>query len=173
MAAKQSVRWLVLGVALTALAGCDAVNDRLDKFGKLTGDVIKQISGESEEVDPLTSAPLEARALFGTVQTAVALPEQSLDELLQTQSFFAVGSVIAMPKEEMTEPVVEPESFDLVAADPGTPHSAEADALNSSDAAPPESAASPAGPPVTEAAPKPLLAEPVPAPAPAPAPDTK
>jgi serine protease len=172
MAGKQSVRWLVFGVALSALAACDAVNDRLDKFGKLTSDVIKQISGESTEVDPLTSAPLEARALFGTVQPAVALPEQSLDELLQTQSFFAVGSVIAMPKEEITEPVVEPDSFDLAAADPAAPHNPDAEALNSSDSTPSESAAAPAGPPVTEEAPKPLLAEPIPAPAPAPAPET-
>jgi serine protease len=178
MAAKQSVRWLVLGAALTALAACDAINDRMDQFGKLTGDVIKQINGDLDEAeDPLTSAPLEARALFGTVQTAVALPEQSLDELLQTQSFFAIGSVIAMPKEEMTEPVVEPESFDLAAADPATPETAQdaASELNSSDAPKPESAEAPAGPPVTEAAPKPLLAEPVPAPAPTtpPAADTK
>jgi hypothetical protein len=35
----------------------------------------------------------------------------SLDEMLQTQSFFAIGSVIAMPKAQMTEPVLEPEIF--------------------------------------------------------------
>ena len=65
MAAKRSVNWLVVGVAISALAACDQVNDRLDKFGKLTSDVLNQInSGEAAaEPDPLTSAPLEARAL--------------------------------------------------------------------------------------------------------------
>ncbi len=158
MAAKRSVNWLVVGVAVSALAACDQVNDRLDKFGKLTSDVLNQInSGEAaSEPDPLTSAPLEARALFGVLQAPVALPEQSLEEMLQTQSFFAVGSIIAMPKEQMVEPVVEPESFDLAAADPAapeTPQDTAAAALNTADAPMPESAEAAAGPPVTESAP--------------------
>jgi hypothetical protein len=33
--------------------------------------------------------------------------------MLQTQSFFAIGSVIAMPKAQFTEPVLEPETFAL------------------------------------------------------------
>jgi len=179
MAAKQSVRWLVVGAALCALVACDQVNDRLDKFGKLTDDVLKQINGgEEEAADPLTSAPLEARALYGTMQAPIALPEQSLEEMLQTQSFFAVGSVIAMPKEQIVEPVVEPESFDLAAADPAapeTPQDSAAAAQNTADAPLPESAEAPAGPPVTESAPpSAALAAPpaatAPAPAPAPAP---
>jgi serine protease len=75
--------------------------------------------------------------------------------MIQTQSFFAVGSVIAMPKAEIAEPVVEPEEFDLVAADPSLPHDPAADALNTNDAPEPESAEAPAGPPVIEAAPPP------------------
>jgi serine protease len=175
MAAKRSVRWLVVGVALSAFAACDQVNDRLDRFGKLTNDVMDQINngGEAAE-DPLLAAPLEARALYGSVQPAVALPEQTLEEMLQTQSFFAVGSIIAMPKEEMVEPVVEPESFDLAAADPTTPETAQdtASELNSSDAPKPESAEAPAGPPVTESAPPSTTAPAAPPPpTAAPAPD--
>ena len=165
MAAKQSVRWLVVGVALSAIGACDQIKDRLDKFGKLTNDVVNQVSNGETAGDPLTSASLEARALYGTVQPAVALSEPSLEELLQTQSFFAVGSVIAMPKEQMVEPVVEPETFNLAAADPATPE-APAVALNTADSPKPESAEAPAGPPVTEEAP-PSTAVAAPAPPPA------
>src|SRR6185295_16338569 len=127
MAAQQKLHWLVVGAMLTALGACDAVKDRVDKFGKLTDDVLKQVSGdEPAAVDPLTSAPIEARALFGVQQAPVDYQPGSLDDLLQTQSYFAVGSVIAMPKAQITEPVVEPETFDLAAADPAAPHDAAA-----------------------------------------------
>lgn len=42
------------------------------------------------------------------MQAPVELPPVSLEEMLQTQSFFAVGSVIAIPKEQIIEPVLEP-----------------------------------------------------------------
>ncbi|MDP3737241.1 MAG: S8 family peptidase [Hyphomonadaceae bacterium] len=158
MAAKRIMQVLVAGAALAALVGCDAINDRAKQFGELADDVMKQISGEEEAGDPLTEAPLEARALFGVMQAPVELAPITLEEQLQTQSFFAVGSVIAMPKEQMVEPVVEPESFDLAAA--AAPETeadaaaAAAEGLNSSDAPPPESSNVAAGPPVTESAPQ-------------------
>lgn len=156
-ASKRIMQMLVAGAALAALAGCDAINERAKQFGELTDDVMRQISGEEEVAgDPLAEAPLEARALFGVMQAPIELQPISLDEQLQTQSFFAVGSVIAMPKEQMVEPVVEPETFDLAAADPATPSTAAdaaVEALNTSDTALPESAAAAAGPPVTESAP--------------------
>src|SRR6185436_4591688 len=160
MAVRQKTRWLVVGALLTALGACDAVQDRANKFGKLTDDVLKQINGEEPTApDPLTTASLEARALFGVMQAPVEIKPASLDELLQTQSYFAVGSVIAMPKAEMVEPVVEPETFDLAAADPAKPETpAEAavtEALNTDDAPKSESAEAPSGRPLTEAAPPP------------------
>lgn len=156
MAAQRKIRWLVVGAMLAALGACDAVKDRWDKFGKLSGDVLKQVNGEEPPPpDPLASAPVEARALFGVQQAPVEYQPVSLDELLQTQSFFAVGSVIAMPKTQMVEPVVEPETFDLAKADPAAPKDEEAKALNTSDAPKPESAEAKAGPPVVEAAPQP------------------
>jgi serine protease len=157
MAAKRIARWLVVGVALAALAGCDQVQDRLNKFGKLTDEVLKQVSGadgggDSAPVDLLAAAPLEARALFGKMQAVVDVTPVNIEEALQTQSFYAVGSVIAMPKEQVVVPVVEPESFDLSAADPSKPDTAaDAAAVNSAQAPPPESADKPAGAPVTEA----------------------
>jgi serine protease len=160
MASRHIMRWLVLGAAVAALGACDDVQGRLDQFGKLTGDVMKQIGGgggsAAPEADLLTTASVENRALFGVMQAPVELPAVSLDELLQTQSFFAVGSVIAMPKTEMLEPVVEPEEFDLAAASPAAPETPQDDAaLNTSDTPPPESAEAPAGRPVVEAAPPP------------------
>ncbi len=159
MAAKRYATWLAMGAALVTLSACDGAQGRLDEFAKLTGDVLKQISGgqietaAAPEVDLLESAPVEARALFGVTQAAVELPPVSLEELLQTQSFFAVGSVIAMPKVQMVEPVLEPETFDLAAAQPTSPETAAeaASTLNTESAPLPESAAAPAGPPVAEA----------------------
>ena len=92
------------------------------------------------------------------MQAPVELTPVSLDEMLQTQSFFAVGSVIAMPKVQINEPVVEPETFDLAAADPATPETAHdaASTLNTADAPPPKSAEIAAGAPVVEATPEPL-----------------
>lgn len=167
MAGRRFGRWLIVVAAASLFGACDAVNDRLDKFGKLTDEVLRQIGGEdSEAVDPLTSAPLEARALFGVMQAPVELAPVSLDEALQTQSFFAVGSVIAKPKEEISEPVVELETFDLAAADPATPEApadaAAAESLNTSEAPPVESTEAAAGAPVVEAAPEPLPASPPP-----------
>ncbi|HEY7800324.1 MAG TPA: hypothetical protein VIA80_16265, partial [Hyphomonadaceae bacterium] len=171
MAGKRFVRWVIAGAAASLLGACDAVNDRLDRFGQLTDDVLKQISGaDSEDVDPLMSAPVEARALFGVMQAPVELAPVNLEEAMQTQSFFAVGSVIAMPKAQIIEPVIEPETFDLAAADPAAPEAeapadaaAAAESLNTSEAPPPESATVEAGAPVVEATPEPLPAPPPPA----------
>jgi serine protease len=152
--ASNKMKVLVLGASLFALAACD----RLDGLGQLAGDVMKQIGGGEPEqaaeapVDPLASAPVEARAVFGVMQAPVELAPVSLDEMLQTQSFFAVGSVIAMPKTQIVEPVVEPESFDLAAATaPAPPPAADPNVVNTNDAPLPESAAVAAGEPIKEA----------------------
>jgi serine protease len=157
MRAKPFALWIAAGVALGALTACDQVQARVDQFGKLVGDVMGQVSGDEASVDPLQAAPLEARALFGVRQAAVEPPPMSLDEMLSTQSFFAVGSVIAKPKEEIEEPVVDPETFDLAAAEPDAAQPAPApDAAGAAGTAPadlPDSAKAPAGPPVQEAPP--------------------
>ncbi|RYD88707.1 MAG: hypothetical protein EOP61_33065, partial [Sphingomonadales bacterium] len=150
-------RWLVLGVALTALPGCD----RFDQLGELAGDALKQITGETEQaeapVDPLASAPVEARALYGVMQAPLELTAISLEEQMQTQSFFAVGSIIAMPKEQIVEPVLEPESFDIAAAN--APAAApDATTLNTNDAPKPASTEAAIGAPIVEAAPPPPAA---------------
>src|SRR5262245_55845790 len=101
MASRRIMRWLVLGAAVAALSACDDIQGRMDQFGKLTSDVLKQIGGGGSDApafDLLAAAPVENRALFGVMQAPVDPPVMSLDEMLQTQSFFAVGSVIAMPK---------------------------------------------------------------------------
>ena len=157
------MRMLVLGVALAALTGCD----RLEQLGQLTSDALNQITGgggQTEEaaapVDPLASAPVEARAVFGVMQAPVELAPVSLEEMLQTQSFFAVGSVIAMPKEQIVEPVLEPETFDLAATAPDAAAAPDAATLNTESAPLPQSAEAPAGAPIVEAAPPPPAAAP-------------
>ncbi len=162
MAARPMMRALVLGVALAALAGCD----RVEQLGQLTSDVLNQITGggQTEEaaapVDPLTSVPVEARAVFGVMQAPVELAPVSLEEMLQTQSFFAVGSVIAMPKEQIVEPVLEPETFDMAAAQPDAVAAPDAAVLNTDDAPKAESTEVAAGAPIVEAAPPPPAAAP-------------
>ncbi|MDZ4761962.1 MAG: hypothetical protein SGJ21_12920, partial [Alphaproteobacteria bacterium] len=94
MAGRRTLRWLAFGAALTALAGCDQVQLRVDQLGKLIDGVTSQVNGEvlgQPEIDPLTSAPLEARALSGARQEPIEVAAVSLEELLQTESFFAVG----------------------------------------------------------------------------------
>ncbi|HVY87553.1 MAG TPA: hypothetical protein VG942_01700, partial [Hyphomonadaceae bacterium] len=170
MAANRFAKWLVVGAALTAITACDQVQDRLNKFGKLTDQVIKQVSGQDTDdqpvspVDALKAAPVEARALFGKVQAYVEPPPMTLQDMLSTQSFYAVGSIIAEPKEQVVEPVVDPESFDLAAADPSKPATADAassGALNSAEVPAPKSAELPAGAPAP--APPPPAAEAPPA----------
>ncbi|HOZ28231.1 MAG TPA: S8 family serine peptidase [Hyphomonadaceae bacterium] len=159
--AKPMMRALVLGVALAALAGCD----RVEQLGQLTSDVLNQITGGGQDqqaeapVDPLASAPVEARAVFGVMQAPVELEPVSLEDMLQTQSFFAVGSVIAMPKTQIVEPVLEPETFDLVAAQPDAAAPTDS-SLNTGSAPQPSSADAPAGAPIVEAAPPPPTAAP-------------
>lgn len=160
MARKATMKWLVLGVALTALAGCD----RLEQVGQLATDALNQITGgESQQaeapVDPLEAAPVEARALFGVMQAPIELTAISLEEQLQTQSFFAVGSVIAMPKEMIVEPVLEPESFDIAAAN--APAAApDASTMNTNDAPQVASTEAAIGAPIVEAAPPPPASAP-------------
>src|SRR5689334_17136527 len=92
---KSWAVWLSAGAALVALSACDQVKSRLDQFGKLTDDVVKQVNGGDDQpaADPLLAAPIEARAVFGVQSAPVELPPVSLDDLLQAQSFYAVGSL--------------------------------------------------------------------------------
>jgi serine protease len=115
---KLAFHGLTALVALGGLAACDQVQSRIDKFSKLTKDVEQQVSGDvlgQAPADTLSSAPLAAKALAGTLQPPVPIQPMTLDEMLSTQSFYAVGSVIAKPKEDLTEPVVD--GVDLAAAD--------------------------------------------------------
>ena len=159
--AKPMMRALVLGVALAALAGCD----RVEQLGQLTNDVLNQITGGGGEqqaeapVDPLTTASVEDRAVFGVMQAPVELTPVSLEEQLQTQSFFAVGSVIAMPKEQIVEPVLEPETFELAATAPDAAVPTDTP-LNTGSAPKPSSTEAAAGAPIVEAAPPPPTAAP-------------
>lgn len=111
---------LAAGLALF-LAGCDAADRRVDQLAGLAKDVSDQLTGAGrpgDSPDPLTSSPIEARALAGTLQAPAEVGAVSLEELLQTESYFAVGSIIAKPKVELAEPAVEPEIFNVEAADP-------------------------------------------------------
>lgn len=160
MAFKRALLGVALAGALVGLGGCD----RVEALGQLAGEALGQLTGGQpaapegpvlpSEQELLAAASLDDRALFGAMSAPVDLQPLSLDEMLQTQSFFAIGSVIAMPKTQMTEPVLEPETFSL--ATDGTASAATGDtgdnaAMNSDTAPAPESAELPAGPPAMAA----------------------
>ncbi len=151
MAVKRIVLCIAAAGALAGLGGCE----RVAALGELAGDALGQITGGGSDAPPLATLPseedllaaasLDDRALFGAMAAPIDLQPLSLDEMLQTQSFFAVGSVIAMPKTQITEPVLEPETFSLTDSAP-----AASSAMNSDAAPVPESADLPAGPPVIQ-----------------------
>lgn len=151
---------LAIAAALAGLTACDQVRTRIDKFTKLSQEAAKQIDGDllgQAPADPLAAAPLEAKALAGTLQPPVQVQPMTLEEMLSTQSFYAVGSVIAKPKEDLTVPVVD--SVDIASADAA----AAAVATDVADAAPADA------PPAAAAAPtEPLTAAPAPTAAPPP-----
>jgi len=148
---------IMAAVGLLGLGACD----RMSALSELASGALAQITGSGpatnspappSDSDRLAAASLDERAVFGVMSAPVDLQPLSLDEMLQTQSFFAVGSVIAMPKQEFVEPVLEPESFALIAEEAqGSPEIAAA--MNTDTAPEPESAGLPAGPPVTDVAP--------------------
>jgi len=153
MAMKRYVTGCALAAMLAATAGCD----RLNEAGKLASDALSQLTGGSQESQVLVltddqilaAASVDDRALFGPMQAPVALAPINVDEMLQTQRFYAVGSVIAMPKVEITQPVLEPESFSLI--EEPTDASQAASAMNTNDAPLPESLEVPAAPPAIQA----------------------
>jgi len=158
MAMKRYVTGFALAAALLSSAGCD----RLNEAGKLAGDALNQITGGKQEDAPvivvsdeqlLAAASVDDRALFAPMQAPIELTPINVDELLQTQRFYAVGSIIAMPKVQMVQPVLEPESFNLEAT---APEAAATTVINTDDAPAPESLEIPAGAPV--AAPPPAAA---------------
>jgi len=148
---------IMAAVGLLGLGACD----RMSALSELASGALAQITGSGpatnspappSDSDLLAAASLDERAVFGVMSAPVDLQPLSLDEMLQTQSFFAVGSVIAMPKQEFVEPVLEPESFALIAEE--AQDSPEIAAAMNTDTAPePESAELPAGAPVTDIAP--------------------
>jgi serine protease len=147
MSGRLGLHLLTGTVALATLAACDQVQSRLDKFSKLSKDVEAQISGDvlgQSAPDPLTAAPLDKRALAGRLQAPVPIQPMTLDEMLSTQSFYAVGSVIAKPKEDLTEPVVD--SVDLAAADNPATATAPGAALAPTAAPAPDAAGAAAAP---------------------------
>ncbi len=111
----------------------------------------------------LAAMPIEARALAGTLQTPAPVQPQTLDEMLSTHGYFAVGSVIAQPKEDLTEPVVDEVDVASVDAAASAPDDASAPDTAPATAAPDAQAA-----PQADAAPSqaPAGAEPFAAPAP-------
>lgn len=159
MAMKRYATGFALKAMLTAavlvgVTGCD----RLSEVGKLAGDALSQLTGGSQDSGVLVvsddqilaAASVDDRALFGTMSAPMELTPINVDELLQTQRFFAVGSVIAMPKAQIVEPVLEPETFEM---SPATADEPAAAALNTEDAPLPESLAVAAGPPPVAPAP--------------------
>ncbi len=142
------------GVALAAVFALTAGCDRLEEAGKLAGDAISQITGGGPADQPvlvltddqiLAAASVDDRALFGPMQAPIALTTINVDELLQTQRFYAVGSVIAKPRAEISEPVVDA-GFSM-----STAPTDDVSVMNTDDAPLPESAAAAAGAPVQEA----------------------
>ncbi len=127
-----------LAAGLLGLGACDQTQDRLDQFSHLSDCVAKQVSGDAceEAATALAAAPLEARALWGKRAEPVELQPASLDDLLQTESYFAVGSVIAKPKEDLVEPLVEPDTFDEAAAAPTADEPATAETPATAEPAP-------------------------------------
>ena len=146
MARKLGLNLLAVGVALTALASCDQVQSRIDKLSKLSADVAKQVGGNvpGNNLGGLAAMPIEARALAGTLQTPAPVQPQTLDEMLSTHGYFAVGSVIAQPKEDLTEPVVDEVDVASVDAAASAPDDASAAGTAPATAAPDAPAASPA-----------------------------
>ena len=148
-------RYLVgaaLAAALAVTAGCD----RLEEAGRLAGEAISQITGGAPAEQPvlvltddqiLAAASVDDRALFGPMQAPIALTAIDVDELLQTQRFYAVGSVIAKPRAEIAEPVVDA-GFSM-----STAPTDDVSVMNTDDAPLPESAAAAPGAPVQEAPP--------------------
>ena len=89
---------------VTMLASCEKVEERKQNFEQLANDVQDQLShdvlGEPTDDEILQAASLEARALAGVKTEAAVLQDRTLDEVLRTESYFAVGSVIAKPQSE-------------------------------------------------------------------------
>jgi serine protease len=161
MAITRYVTGCALAAILAATAGCD----RLEAAGKLAGDAFSQITGGGDapadqpvlvmtDEQVLAAASVDDRALFGPMQAPIALTAIDVDELLQTQRFYAVGSVIAKPRAEISEPVLDA-GFDLATAPTD-----DANVTNTDDAPLPESAAVAAGEPVKEAPPPSATATP-------------
>lgn len=152
MTISRYVMGAALATALAVTAGCD----RLGEAGKLAGEAISQITGGAPAEQPvlvlsddqiLAAASVDDRALFGPMQAPIALTAIDVDELLQTQRFYAVGSVIAKPRAEIAEPVVDA-GFSM-----STAPTDDVSVMNTDDAPLPESAAAAAGAPVQEAPP--------------------
>ena len=152
MANARYVTGFALAAALALTAGCD----RLEEAGKLAGEAFSQITGGAASEEPvlvltddqiLAAASVDERALFGPMQAPIALTAINVDELLQTQRFYAVGSIIAKPRAEISEPVVDA-GFNMATAPTN-----DASVMNTDDAPLPESAAAAAGAPLQEAPP--------------------
>ncbi|ACT57744.1 S8 family serine peptidase [Hirschia baltica] len=97
--------------AFGLVTGCEQAEQKQQNFEILTEKVQEQLThdvlGEANAIDYLEQAPIEARAMSGSIVTASVVPEQSLEEALKTESYFVIGSVIAKPKESLTTVVEE------------------------------------------------------------------
>lgn len=117
-------KWAMAGSALALfamLASCEKVDERKENFKELSGQVQDQLShdvlGEPTDEEILEAAPVQDRALAGVMAAPVELSEVSLDEMLRTESYFAVGSVIAKPREHVSAVITSEEVADEVEAE--------------------------------------------------------
>ena len=110
MAMKRYITGFVLAAMLATTTGCD----RLNEAGKLASEALSQITGGSQDSGVLVvsdeqimaTASVDDRALFGPMQAPVELAPIDIDTLLQTQRFYAVGSVIACGVRMTSKPSV-------------------------------------------------------------------
>ncbi len=123
---KTALSGGALAFCLT-LAACEKVEERKKNFEELSGQVQEQLThdvlGEPTDQEILQAASLDDRALAGVMVQRAGVADVTLEEALRTESYFAVGSVIAKPREDMSAIITS----DEVAAEVEEEFSAEAD----------------------------------------------
>lgn len=96
LAIRPVLRPLLAGLAAAALlTACDQIGQRIERAKDIAGKSADQISGEAV-IDPsarnLQAAPVDARALAGTVMAEFVIDEEE-------RPLFAIGSIIAKPRD--------------------------------------------------------------------------
>lgn len=144
LAHRPVLRPLLGGIAAAALlAACDQVDLRLDRAKDIADASAGQISGETV-VDPsarnLNAASVDDRALAGTVMAEFVIDDEE-------RPMFAIGSIIAKPRDIPVSEAVMFEAEELTAEELEYFESVEADAsLRGLEALPPPPEEQPAVP---------------------------